>query len=115
MARIQVPFIGLEIVALVKNFSNQPVSRRRIERFVGRQKRRFSGTHIGKDESANFLARIGRMLDLVSKVLARSLTGLFQTVSMNVIEPTVIKATEPTIFDSAVAQIGPAMRTVESQ
>src|SRR5262245_19625494 len=115
MARIHVAFIGLEIVALVKNFGDQPVSRGRVERLVSRQKRRFSGTHIGKDESADFLARIGRMVDLVSKVLARSLTGLFQTVSMNVIEPAVIETTKSPIFDAAIAEIGPAMRTVQPQ
>jgi hypothetical protein len=115
MARIQISFIGLEIVALVKNFCYQPVSRRCIERFVRRQKRRFSGTHIGKDESADFLARIGRMVDLVSKVSVRRLAGLFETISMNVIKPTMIKTTESTVLNSAIAQIAPTMRTVESQ
>ena len=38
MTWIQVAFIGLEVVALVKNFSDQPVSRRSIERFVRGQK-----------------------------------------------------------------------------
>ena len=115
MARIQVAFIGLEIVALVKNFSDQPVSWRGIQGFVSRQKRRFPGTHIGKYEPAHLLARISRMVDLVSKVLARSLTRLFQTVSMNVIEPAVVKTTKSPIFDAAIAQIGPAMRTVQPQ
>ena len=115
MARIQVAFIGLEIVTLVKNFSDQPVSRGGVQRLVSRQKRRFPGTHIGKDVPANFLARIGRMADLVSKVLARRLTGLFQTISMNVIEPAVVKTTKSPIFDSAVNLIGATMRTVQPQ
>jgi hypothetical protein len=34
---------------------------------------------------------------------------------MNVIEPTVIKTTESAAFNSAVAQIGAAMRTVQRQ
>src|SRR4029453_8182576 len=105
MARIQVTFIGLEIVALVKNFSDQPVSRRRIQGLVSRQKRRFPGTHIGKDEPADFLARISEMMNLMSKLFVRRLTGLFQTISMNVIEPAVVKTTKSPIFDSAVAQI----------
>ena len=113
MARIQIAFIGLEIVALVKNLGYQPVSRRRIERFVRRQKGRCPGTHIGKDESAHLLARIGRMVDLVSKVSARRLAGLFETISMNVIKPTMIKTTESTVLNSTVAQIGPPVRTVQ--
>src|SRR5262249_21595217 len=54
----RLPSLDLEIVALVKNFSDQPVSRRRIERFVRGQKRRFSGTRVGKDKSRHLLARI---------------------------------------------------------
>src|SRR4029450_9245380 len=104
-----VAFIGLEMVTLVKNFSNQPVSWRRTQRFVGRQERRFSWTHISKDESAHFLARIGRMANFVSKVPARSLTGLIQAISMNVIEPAVIKTTESTGLDSAGAPRGPGV------
>src|SRR5215813_12550242 len=115
MARIQVAFIGLEIVALVINFSDQPVSRRRIERFVRRLKRRFSGTHVGKDEASHLLARIGRMVNLVTKVFVHRLARLFQTISMNVIEPTVIEAAESAVFHSTVAQIGPPMRTVKPQ
>jgi hypothetical protein len=53
------------------------------------------------------------MVNFISKVPARRLTGLFQTISMNVVEPTVIEATESTVLDSAVAQIGPAMRTMQ--
>src|SRR5262245_47948322 len=115
MTRIQVAFIGLEIVTLVKNFSDQPVSRGRIERFVCRQKRRFSGTQIGKDESGHLLARISRMVDLVSKLFVRRLAGLFETISVNVVEPTVIETTKSAVLNSAIAQIGPAMRTVQSQ
>src|SRR5215510_4914071 len=103
MARIQVAFIGLEIVALVINFSDQPVSRRRIERFVRGQKGRFSGTHVGKDESRHFPARIGGMVNLVTKVFVRRLAGLFQTIAMNVIEPTVIEAAESAVFHSTVS------------
>src|SRR5215468_3553778 len=104
MTRVQVAFIRLEVVALVKNFSDQPVSRRRIEGFVRRQKGRFSGTHVGKDESRHFPARIGGMVDLVTEVFVCPLTGLFQTISMNVIEPTVIEAAESAVFHSTVAQ-----------
>jgi hypothetical protein len=55
------------------------------------------------------------MVDLVSKVLARRLTGLLQTISMNVIEPTVIETAESAVLNSAIAQIGATMRTVQSQ
>jgi hypothetical protein len=55
------------------------------------------------------------MVNLVSKLFVRRLAGLFQTISINVIEPTVIKTTESTVLDSAVAQIGPAMRTMQPQ
>src|SRR5262245_22669959 len=115
MTRIQVAFISLEIVALVKNFSYQPVSRRRIERLVSRQKRRFSGTHVRKDKSRHLLARISEMMNLVSKLFIRGFAGLFETISMNVIEPAVIEAAESTVLHSAVAQIGATMRTVQSQ
>src|SRR5262245_45217947 len=112
MTRIQVAFIGLEIVAFVKIFSDQPVSRRRIERFVRRQKGRFSGTHVGKDESGHLLARISGMMNLMSKLFVCRLARLFQTISMNVIEPTVIEAAKSAVFHSAIAQIGATMRTV---
>jgi hypothetical protein len=99
----------------VKNLGNQPVSWRRIQGLVSRQKRRFPGTHVGTAESAHFLARIGGMVHLVSKLLVRRLAGLFQTISMNVVEPTVIEAAESAVFNPAVTQIGATMRTVQPE
>ena len=46
------------------------------------------------------------MVNFVTKVFVRGLAGLFQTISMNVIEPTVIEAAESAVLDPAVTQIG---------
>ena len=50
------------------------------------------------------------MVDLVSKVSARRLAGLFETISMNVIEPAVIQTTESAVLDPTlvVAKVEPA-------
>jgi hypothetical protein len=55
------------------------------------------------------------MANLMAKLFVGRLTGLLQTISMNVIQPTVIKTTEPAVLDSAVAQIRATMRTVHPQ
>jgi hypothetical protein len=54
------------------------------------------------------------MTNLMAKLFVGRLAGLFQTISVDVIEPAVIKTTEPAVFNSAVAQIGATVRTVQS-
>src|SRR5215831_130472 len=46
---------------------------------------------------------------------AARLPRLLQAASCNIVEPTVIKAPEASILHSAVAEIRPPVRTVESQ
>ena len=55
------------------------------------------------------------MLDCVAVGAAARLARLFQTAAVNIVEPAVIEATQPTVFDAAVAQIRAAMRAMQSE
>jgi hypothetical protein len=58
VARIEVAFVGLEVVALVKDFGHKHVARRRKKGFVSGEERWFAGSHIGKNDPGSFLAGV---------------------------------------------------------
>jgi hypothetical protein len=54
------------------------------------------------------------MANIVPVLTAARFSGLFQTAPVNVVEPTMIEAPKPAVFDSPVAQIGSPVRTVDT-
>ena len=115
VARIEVAFVGLEVIALVKNFGHEHVARWRKKRFVSGEKRRFARSHVGKNNPGSLLAWIGQVMDFLAKPLPGRLAGLLEAVAVDVIKPAMIKTAESAVFDAAVAQIGPAMRTMQPE
>jgi hypothetical protein len=54
-------------------------------------------------------------MDFLAKPLPGRLAGLLEAVAVDVIKPAMIETAESAVFDSAVTQIGPAMRTMQPQ
>jgi hypothetical protein len=86
-----------------------------VKKFVVGKERRRAGSHIRKNHSSSLLTRIRGMANKISVLAPAGFAGLFETVPMNVVEPTVVKTPEPAVFDPAVAQVGPSVRAVNSQ
>jgi len=79
-----------------------------------RQQRRLARTHVGEYDPANFVTRISQVADFLPVGAASGLPRLLEYSAAHIVEPAVIQASEPAVFDSAVAQIGAAMRAMQA-
>src|ERR1044071_7396176 len=113
MHRIDIAFIALKIVTSVKDFGGCSVFGRYCEKLIIGQQRRLARTHIGKNDPAQFLTGIGWMVDFLPVRSASRLARLLEHPAAHVVEPAVIQASEPAVFDPAIAQIGAAVRAME--
>ena len=89
----------------MENLYNRSVFRRRGEEFVIGQQRRLSRTHVRDNDSTRLLARISEMADFMPISSSTQFTGLFENLTANVVEPTMVNTSEPAIFDSPVTEI----------
>src|SRR5919109_1034273 len=80
------------------------------EHIVSRQKRRGLGSEVGKDHPAELLHFIGGGAKTFSERAVGGLAGLFQDVSINVIEPTMVTTAQSAILDMAKLERGSPMR-----
>src|SRR5262245_53309287 len=115
MHRVDIAFIALQIVAAFIEFGRRPIFGRDREKLVVRRQWRLARTHVSQNHAADFPARIGGMANRILMLAAAGLPRLLQAASCNIVEPTVIKAPQPSILHSAVAEIRPPVRTVEPQ
>src|SRR5262245_22382097 len=115
MARIEIAFIGLKVIARVKNFRHQQMVPRCAEGLVIWQQRSIARSEIGEYDAGAFLAKVGGMMHLLAKTFAGCLAGLLEAIAMTIVEPAMIEAAQAAIFDTAVTQIGAPMGAVQSE
>ncbi|MNS71300.1 hypothetical protein D3C72_1046650 [compost metagenome] len=85
------------------------------ERFVVRQKRRWQRPHIGPQQPALLLHRIGLDLDLFLQFQVRRrhiVIGLFDALPRLVEQPAVIVAAQAALLDEGVGQVGATVRAL---
>src|SRR5207237_8350043 len=88
---------------------------RNVEELVGGELRRLAGAQVGEDDAGRFVAWIGPLADTLVEAAAGRFAGLLEAAPTDVVEPAVIEAAEPAILDSSVAQVGAAMRAVQTE
>src|SRR6185295_16724228 len=84
------------------------------EKLVVRQQRRVARTHVGEDDPANFLTRVCQVADFLPVSAAPGLARLLEHSAAHIVEPAVIQASEPAVFDPAIAQISAPMRAMQA-
>src|SRR5688572_9670918 len=109
MNGIDVAFVGLLVIAIVKNLRHVQMIGRRLEKIVIRQQRRLSGSHVGEDRPCRFFARIGAMANLIAMFAAAGFARLLKTTAVNVVEPTMIKTTQPAVLDPPITEVRATM------
>ena len=115
VAGIEIAFIGLKVVALVKNLRDQHVPRWCAEWLVGGKQRRFAGSEVGENDAGVLFARIGRLVHFLAESLFRRFARLFETTAVSIIKPSMIEAAQAAVFYPAIAQVCAPMRAVETQ
>jgi hypothetical protein len=100
---IDIPFIGLKIIALRVYFRGESIILRDSKYFVGGQKRGFSRSQVSENESSFFLAGIGLLADVSTGVASIGFTRLVQALSLHVVKPSMIDAAESPVFHSSIA------------
>ncbi len=112
---IDIPFIGLEIIALRVNFRGESILWRDGEYLVGRQKWGLPQSQVSENEPSCFMAGIGLMPHGLSTVASIGFSGLVQTLPLHVIEPSMIDAAESPVLHSTITEICSPMRAVNIQ
>ena len=115
MHGIDVAFVGLQVIAFVKNLGNGSLRLGNRQKIVIGHQRRLAWSHVSKDNAARFPARIGRMPNRIAARAAARLSGHFQNPAANIIKPSVIEASQSAVLDPAVTQVGAAVGTVKTQ
>jgi hypothetical protein len=115
MNRIDIALVGLQVVALVKDFFNTNLVCRCSEKIIVGKQRRLSWSHVREDDSRSFLTRIGKVLYRIPMLAAAGLPGLLQTAAADIVEPTMIEAAQSAIFGSPVAQVCSSVGAVNAQ
>jgi hypothetical protein len=115
MGQIYIAFVPLEVIALVQQFERHHVGLWQRQEGEVREKRRFSWPQISIDHATPLDAGIRGVANVLAQLAPSWLTRLFQAPSFNVIEPTMIDATYPTAFESAITEISPSVRAVKIQ
>src|SRR5262245_63425830 len=88
-----------------------PLPSSRHEREIGNAWR-LPGSHIGQDQPAGFVTRIGRVTDLVLVVAARRFAGLLETAPVTRHQPAVVDAAEAALIEPSVTQIDASVRAI---
>src|SRR5437773_1812806 len=78
-----------------------------------RQERRLSWPQVRKDQTTGFDARIRSMANPLVEPAPGRFAGLLAAFPIDVVEPAVVDAPQSAVFNAAIAQVGPAMRTVD--
>src|SRR5262249_54895509 len=85
------------------------------KQIIVRKQRRGLRTDVGKDEAADFLRFVCRMLNPILECASFGFRRLLQTLATEIIKPPVVTASNTGIFDAAKFQRCAAMRTMKSQ
>src|SRR5436309_16089676 len=112
MLGIDVAFVALQVIAVLEALAVHAVVIGRQQEFVVGEQWRSTRPQISKDHAAALSTGIGGVADLFMEGAARGLTGLLQTMPMDVVQPTVIDAAQATVFQPAIAQVNSTMRAM---
>ena len=112
---IDIPFIGLEIIALRVNFRGESILLRDSKYLVGGQKWGFSQSQVSENDSSCFLTGIGLLPDVSAGVASIGFTRLVQALPLHVVKLSMIDAAESPVFHSSIAQICTTVSTVNIQ
>src|SRR5438876_478695 len=112
---IDVTFKRLQIVALHEGLLQIAAIWRCGQEFVVRQQWRLAPAHIGEQKTGALDEGIGEVANFVLVLTFRWFGRLLQAASVDVVKPAMIEAAQPAILDPAVAEIGAAMRAVETE
>jgi hypothetical protein len=115
MDRIYVSLIGLQVIAVMKDLPDVEMVRGCFKKGIIGKQGRLPRSHVAKNHSPCFLARIGEMANIVPMLAAAGLSRLLQAATANVIEPTVIKTPQSAILDSAVAEVRSSVGAMNPQ
>jgi hypothetical protein len=113
--KVDVPLVGLQIVAFMVVFSDGRILSTSIEKFIVGEQRRLTRTHVSKDHAGLLVTRIGGMANLVSMLAASGLPRLIQAAPLNIVEPAVVDAAEPAVLDATVTQIRASVGAMEAE
>jgi len=112
---IDIPFIGLEIIALRIYFRGESILLRDGKYLVGGQEWGFPRSQVSENESSCFMAGIRLLPDVSTGVASIGFARLVQALPLHVIEPSMIDAAESSVFHSPVTQICATVSTVNIQ
>ena len=112
---VYVALVALQVVAGGEDLGRKDGLHRSRQELVGGDQRRLAGAHVGEDEVACFHARVGGVPDLLLESAALRLAGLFEAVAVDVVQPAVVQAAQPAVLDAPVAQVGGAVRAVDTE
>ena len=115
MEQVNVPLVGLEIIALAEDLGDEHMFLGVNQKLIVRELWRFPRSQVGKDETISFKAGVRLVSYLFMSLASKGFTGLFQTISVNVIKPTMIDTPNAAFCHSSRTQISAAVRTVEGQ
>jgi hypothetical protein len=90
--KIDIPFVRLKVVAFVKQLDDVEMIFGYGEKLKIGKQRRFSRTHIGKDDTCTLHTGIGRLADGLFVLPSSRLPRLIETPTVNVINPTMVDA-----------------------
>ena len=115
MRGVDLAFQRLQPVAVEERAHEQPVFLAIIEELVVGQERRLVRAQIREDHAAALDARVGEMTHFVFVRALRRLGRHLEHAARDVEEPAVVEAAQAAVFDSAVAEIGAAMRAQKAE
>src|SRR5581483_10018539 len=76
---------------------------------------RLAPSHVGDDESTLFDARVRRLSNPLVEGTAGGLSRLLDASAVAIVEPAVINAAQPAVFDAGIAQIRAAVGAMNSE
>src|SRR6266536_2708345 len=115
MARVEVPLVPLQIIALVEDLCRPALLLRHAQELVSRHQRRGARPHVRQDEVAHLPTRISMMPNPVLEGTIRGLSRLVDAPAREVIKPPVVQTPQTAAFHTAVAQVRSAVGAVQTE
>ena len=115
MGRVDTDFQRLQPVAFPQTLEGKRLVFRGLEAVVLGQGRRTAVTKEGENDAVACLARIGLVPEHLVEMTAGGLSGLFQAMPVDVIQPAVEGTAQTAVLAPPIAQVGAAMGTVAAE
>jgi hypothetical protein len=115
MNGIKIPLIALQVIAILKKLYGKDLVVGNREKLIIGNQWRLPRTQIGKDNPRTLLTWIGSQSDFPLVRATSRLSWLVQTISSDIIQPTVIDASQPSVLHTPITQVRPPMTAVYVQ